>query len=239
MEQTLVVVIRSCIAYITLMIFTRLLGKQQISQLTFFDYVLGITIGSTASTLTTDLDSRAWPHWVGIFVWSFLVFFTQWITVKSQWFSKYLDGDPVVLIANGRILESSMKRMRYRLSDLLEQLRSQGVFDISEVEFAVLEVSGQISILKKTQYLPLTPQDMKLKTDYQGLSAQIIYDGVLIEPNLAKLNLSRSWLIKQLKKQGVHDVSEVFLASLNTKGELYLDLYRDKVDKQVLRDDFA
>lgn len=239
MEQTLVVVIRSCIAYITLMIFTRLLGKQQISQLTFFDYVLGITIGSTASTLTTDLDSRAWPHWVGIFVWSFLVFFTQWITVKSQWFSKYLDGDPVVLIANGRILEGSMKRMRYRLSDLLEQLRSQGVFDISEVEFAVLEVSGQISILKKTQYLPLTPQDMKLKTDYQGLSAQIIYDGVLIEPNLAKLNLSRSWLIKQLKKQGVHDVSEVFLASLNTKGELYLDLYRDKVDKQVLRDDFA
>ena len=239
MEQTLVVVIRSCIAYITLMIFTRLLGKQQISQLTFFDYVLGITIGSTASTLTTDLDSRAWPHWVGIFVWSFLVFFTQWITVKSQWFSKYLDGDPVVLIANGRILESSMKRMRYRLSDLLEQLRSQGVFDISEVEFAVLEVSGQISILKKTQYLPLTPQDMKLKTDYQGLSAQIIYDGVLIEPNLAKLNLSRSWLNKQLKKQGVHDVSEVFLASLNTKGELYLDLYRDKVDKQVLRDDFA
>lgn len=239
MEQTLVVVIRSCIAYITLMIFTRLLGKQQISQLTFFDYVLGITIGSTASTLTTDLDSRAWPHWVGIFVWSFLVFFTQWITVKSQWLSKYLDGDPVVLIANGRILESSMKRMRYRLSDLLEQLRSQGVFDISEVEFAVLEVSGQISILKKTQYLPLTPQDMKLKTDYQGLSAQIIYDGVLIEPNLAKLNLSRSWLIKQLKKQGVHDVSEVFLASLNTKGELYLDLYRDKVDKQVLRDDFA
>ena len=239
MEQTLVVVIRSCIAYITLMIFTRLLGKQQISQLTFFDYVLGITIGSTASTLTTDLDSRAWPHWVGIFVWSFLVFFTQWITVKFHWFSKYLDGDPVVLIANGRILESSMKRMRYRLSDLLEQLRSQGVFDISEVEFAVLEVSGQISILKKTQYLPLTPQDMKLKTDYQGLSAQIIYDGVLIEPNLAKLNLSRSWLIKQLKKQGVHDVSEVFLASLNTKGELYLDLYRDKVDKQVLRDDFA
>ena len=239
MEQTLVVVIRSCIAYITLMIFTRLLGKQQISQLTFFDYVLGITIGSTASTLTTDLDSRAWPHWVGIFVWSFLVFFTQWITVKSQWFSKYLDGDPVVLIANGRILESSMKRMRYRLSDLLEQLRSQGVFDISEVEFAVLEVSGQISILKKTQYLPLTPQDMKLKTDYQGLSAQIIYDGVLIEPNLAKLNLSRSWLNKQLKKQGVHDVSEVFLASLNTKGELYLDLYRDKVDKQALRDDFA
>lgn len=239
MEQTLVVVIRSCIAYITLMIFTRLLGKQQISQLTFFDYVLGITIGSTASTLTTDLDSRAWPHWVGIFVWSFLVFFTQWITVKSQWLSKYLDGDPVVLIANGRILESSMKRMRYRLSDLLEQLRSQGVFDISEVEFAVLEVSGQISILKKTQYLPLTPQDMKLKTDYQGLSAQIIYDGVLIEPNLAKLNLSRSWLNKQLKKQGVHDVSEVFLASLNTKGELYLDLYRDKVDKQALRDDFA
>lgn len=239
MEQTLVVIIRSFIAYITLLIFTRLLGKQQISQLTFFDYVLGITIGSTASTLTTDLDSRAWPHWVGIFVWSFLVFFTQWITVKSQWFSKYLDGDPVVLIADGRILESSMKRMRYRLSDLLEQLRSQGVFDISEVEFAVLEVSGQVSILKKTQYLPLTPQDMKLKTDYQGLSAQIIYDGVLIEPNLAKLNLSRSWLTKQLKKQGVYDVSEVFLASLNTKGELYLDLYRDKVDKQALRDDFA
>ena len=142
MNEALVVVARSIIAFVTLFIFARLLGKQQVSQLTFLDYVLGITIGSIAATLSVDLESRAWPHWVGLAVWTAAVLIIQISSAKSTQAAKIFMGEPVVIISNGKILEEAMGRMRYNIPDLLEQLRNQGVFDISTVEFAVLNRTG-------------------------------------------------------------------------------------------------
>ena len=123
MNEALVVIVRGVIGFFTLLIFARLLGKQQLSQLSFFDYVLGITIGSIAASLTTDLTSRAWPHWVGLAVWTFLVGVLQLLTLKWRYASKYIDGEPTVVIMNGKIMENAMKKLRYRTSELLEQLR--------------------------------------------------------------------------------------------------------------------
>ena len=164
MNEGLIVLVRGIIGFFTLLIFTRILGKQQVSQLTFFDYVVGITIGSTASTLTTDLTSRAWPHWVGLFTWTALCLILQLITLKSKTAEKYLDGEPTLIIINGKILEQSMKKFRYTIGDLLSQLRDKGIFDIDQVAFAVLEKDGQLSILKKTECDPVTPKDLKIKT---------------------------------------------------------------------------
>ena len=125
LNEALVVMVRGIIAFFTLLIFARLLGKQQISQLTFFDYVLGITIGSIAANLTTDLTSRAWPHWVGLAVWTILVLALQWLTLKWRYASKYIDGEPTVVIMNGKIMEDAMRKLRYRTSELLEQLRQK------------------------------------------------------------------------------------------------------------------
>ena len=231
MNEPLVVLVRGIIGFFTLLIFARVLGKQQISQLTFFDYVMGITIGSTASSLTTDLSSSAWPHWIGILTWTVLVLILQYVTLKSRRASEYINGMPTVVIMNGKIMENEMRKMRYNISDLLEQLRQKDVFDISYVEFAVLESNGNLSVLKKTPYQPLTPKDMNIPTEYAGLSTELIYDGVIIDAHLEKVNLSRGWLFSELRKQKIQDASEVFLAVLETSGTLYIDLVKDHIQK--------
>lgn len=135
MNEALVEFVRALMAFFTLLIFTRVLGKQQISQLTFFDYILGITVGSVAASMTTDLTSRAWPHWIGLVTWIAAAFAMQWITIKWRSASKYIDGEPIILIWNGKIMDQAMKKMRYRISDLTEQLRGKDVFHISQVDF--------------------------------------------------------------------------------------------------------
>lgn len=233
MNEALVEIVRALIAFFTLLIFTRLLGKQQMSQLTFFDYVLGITVGSIAASMTTDLTSRAWPHWVGLVTWIFAVLAIQCITVKWRYASKYLDGEPTVVIMNGMIMEDAMKKLRYRISDLTEQLRDKGVFDISEVEFAVLEVSGKLTVMKKSLYQPVTPKDMNIKTNYKGVGTEIIYDGVIVDSNLQQVNRDRKWLEMELKNHGIKDVSEIFYAELETSGKLYIDKYKDKIKSKT------
>lgn len=233
MNEALVEIVRALIAFFTLLILTRLLGKQQMSQLTFFDYVLGITIGSIAASLTIELTYDPWPIWVGLVTWILAVLAFQLITVKWRYACKYIDGEPIVVIMNGMIMEDAMKKLRYRLSDLTEQLRDKGVFDITQVEFAVLEVSGKLTVLKKSQYQPVTPKDMNIKTKYTGVGTELIYDGVVVESNLKQVNRTRKWLDMELKNQGIKDVSEVFYAELETSGKLYVDKYKDKIKSKT------
>lgn len=229
MSEGLIVLVRGIIGFFTLLIFTRILGKQQISQLTLFDYVVGITIGSTASTLTTDLTSRAWPHWVGLFTWTTLCLVLQFITLKSKAAEKYLDGEPTIVITNGKILEKSMKKYRYTIGDLLEQLRDKGIFDLDEVAYAVLEKDGQLSILKKPEYDPVTPKDLKLETSTASIDLEVIYDGSILQDNLVSINRNERWLMTRLKKQGINDAAEVFLATYNASSGLHIDLYEDYI----------
>lgn len=129
---------------------------------------------------------------------------------------------------NGQIMENNMKKLRYHLDNLESQLRDKGVFDFSEVEFAVLEPHGQLSVLKKSQYLPVTPEDMNLSTKYKGLSTEIIKDGVLFEENLIQNNLSCDWLLQELKKRNISSISHITYAALNTNGVLYVSLKQGK-----------
>ena len=231
MNEGLVVFIRAIIGYFSILIFTKILGKQQISQLTFFDYVLGITIGSMAATLTTDLSSRAWPHWIGLITWALLGYLFQIFTVKWRFVSKMITGDPKIVIVDGLILEDTLKRMKYTAYDLVQLLRNKDVFDLKEIEFAILEPNGQLTEKKKSEYKNLTPKDMKIKTQPSKLSLDVIYDGIIIEENLKRLNKEKKWLLGQLKVQGIRDISEVFFATLDTSGGLYIDKYKDHIKK--------
>ncbi|HEX6593155.1 MAG TPA: DUF421 domain-containing protein [Bacillota bacterium] len=230
MNETLVVIVRAIIGFFSLLIFTRMLGKQQISQLTFFDYILGITIGSIAATLTTDLTSRAWPHWVGLFAWAFLVYIIQLITLKWRKASVYIAGEPTIIIMNGKVMEGVMKKLRYRASDLLEQLRREGVFDIKEVEYAILETDGKFSVLKKSQHQPVTPNDLGITTPYKGLSTELIYDGQLFKTNLKQVDKDEEWLKNQLRARGFGSYREVFLAVIDASGNLFVDGYDDPMN---------
>jgi uncharacterized membrane protein YcaP (DUF421 family) len=231
LNEGLVVLVRSFIGFFSLLIFTRIIGKEQISQLTFFDYVLGITIGSIAASLTTDLSSRAWPHWVGLITWAALGYLMEIVTLKWRYVAKVLEGEPVIVIMNGKIMEKALKKAKYRISDILELMRNQGVFDPNEVDFAIIESNGQLSILKKAEHLPLTPKDMNIPVKNSGISTELIYDGILIEENLRQLNKDKAWLMSELKAHGINNVSEVFLVTLNPEGSIYIDKYDDHITK--------
>lgn len=233
MNEGLVVLVRSIIGFFTLLIFAKILGKQQISQLAFFDYVLGITIGSIAASLASDLSSRAWPHWVALLTWAALGYLMEFITMKWRYAAKYIEGEPTIVIMNGKIMENALRKMQFRVSDIMELLRNKDVFDLSQVDFAIIEPNGQLSVLRKPEYEPLTAKDMNITKKPSGISTELIYDGILIEENLRQLNKNKKWLMDQLKSKGIKDVSEVFLATLNPAGSFYVDKYEDHIKKVI------
>lgn len=128
-------------------------------------------------------------------------------------------------------MESALKKPKYRVSDILALLRNQGVFDVNQVDFAIIEPNGQISILKKPEYQNVINKDMNIQVPPSGISTELIYDGMVIEENLRQLNKDIPWLMDQLRKNNIKDVSEVFLATLNPAGDLYIDKYDDKITK--------
>lgn len=233
MDEVIQVVVRGLIGFFSLLVFARLLGKQQVGQLTLFDYILGITIGSMAASLTVDLTSTALSHWVGLATWTLAGLAMQYVTVKSRLAAKYINGEPTVVIMNGKIMEAAMKRMRYSTAELTAQLRENNVFDINQVEFAVFEVNGKLTVQKQAAYQPVTPHDLNLPVQNAGLAGDIIYNGVFIDDNLARWNINKSWVLGQLKSQGIQDVSEVALATIDRRGNLFVDKYNDNMKQDV------
>lgn len=238
MPEGLIVFFRAFIAFSSMLIYTRLLGKQHVSQLSFFDYILAITIGSMAATLTTDLSSRAIAHWVGLTTWVFFALLLQYLTTKVRWWSKVIDGEPTVVVHNGKILEDNMAKMRYRYSDLMTQLREKNVFNLADVEFAILEPDGQLSVQKKSQHEPLTPADLNLPTSYKGVATELVVDGVILQQNLKQVGLTEEWLRNELSRRGINDLKEVTLASLYTDGTLYVDVRKDQLQHPVNISDY-
>ncbi|MDO4540578.1 MAG: DUF421 domain-containing protein [Syntrophomonadaceae bacterium] len=229
MNEALVVLVRSMIAFFTLLIFARALGKQQLSQLTFFDYVLGITVGSIAATLSVDLDSRAWPHWVSLLFWAVTALALERLSFRRREVEEYMSGRPSVMIINGQILEKEMRSNHYAIPDLLKQLRDKGVFDINEVAYGILETNGNLSVLLKPEFRPVTAGDLKLNTTSQGINTEVIYNGVLVPENLKKAGRDALWLQQALQDAGVLSPAEVFLMTINEAGEVFIDKYKDYI----------
>jgi uncharacterized membrane protein YcaP (DUF421 family) len=203
------------------------MGKQQVAQLTFFDYVVGITIGSIASTLSVQVNENTFATLAGMGTWTILAILVASLGIRSAWIRKVVDGEATVVIENGKILEKNLKRIRIPIDELLSELRSKEVFNISDVEFAMFEASGKISIQKKSQKQPLTPGDMNVPTQYDGMPTNLIMDGTILTSALKSLNLSNAWLHHQLAKKNILDASGVSLAQLDTKGNLYVDIKGD------------
>lgn len=229
MGEATVVAVRAVLTFITLLIFTRLSGKTQIAQLTFFEWVTGITIGSIGGVLSTDLSIRPWPVFVGLAVWVVLVILTQYVAMKSRWTGKMLDGEPVVVVQNGQILEKCLGRIRMRVGELNSLLREKDVFDISTVEVAVLEPHGKLSVLLRSQERPVTPKDLNIPTSYEGLGVELVVDGEVMMQNLRRMGLNQAWLRERLQEQGLSGPAEAFLAVIDTQGRIYVDGYADHV----------
>lgn len=229
MGEATIVLARSAITFVALLIFTRLLGKTQIAQLTYFEWVTGITLGSIGGVLSTDLSIRPWPVFVGLVGWVVLVVLSQYVALGNRWLAKLLDGEPVVVVQNGQILEGNLRGTRLRVDELSSLLRQKSVFDISTVEMALLEPHGEISVLLRSQEQPVTPKDLDIPTTYEGLGIDLVVDGTIMAQNLRRIGLNRAWLLERLQEQGLTDPRQAFLAVLDTRGRVYIDRYQDQV----------
>ncbi|MGE4283194.1 MAG: DUF421 domain-containing protein [Clostridia bacterium] len=223
-----VVIIRSLISFFSLLFLVRIMGKQQMAELTFFDYVVGITIGSIASTLSVQVNQNTTATLAGMVVWTLLPILLAYLSLHNIWIRKVIEGEATVVIENGKILEKNLGRIRLTIDDLLSELRIKEVFDITDIEFALWESNGQLSIQKKSQRQPLTPEDLNIQTQYKGLPTSLIEDGIILVDALRSLNLSKAWLQHQLNKQQINSFDEVAFAQLDTLGNLYVDLKGDK-----------
>jgi uncharacterized membrane protein YcaP (DUF421 family) len=137
-------------------------------------------------------------------------------------------GTPTVLIQEGKILENNLRKMKFDINDMLEEIRSKGYFDLSQVEYAVLEANGEISILPKPEYRPLTPNDMKIKVSKEGLCSNVIIDGKIMYNNLKNIRKDEKWLNKQLKVKGYNDISKILLATIDINDKIVI--YERNID---------
>ncbi|MCD1258431.1 DUF421 domain-containing protein [Paenibacillus athensensis] len=222
------IVIRALTALVTLFIFTRILGKKQISQLTFFEYITGIVIGDVAGTTSTDIEQHFFHGILAMTVWFIVPLLLEMLTLKSKTLRHWFEGKGRVLIKDGKVLEDNLKKERYTADELLEQLRTKSVFRLADVEFAMLEASGELSVLLKSDKQPFTPAHLGVKTVAEKPSQTVIMDGVIQDEPLATAGRSRGWLHTELDKLGI-PVENVFLAQVDMFGDLTVDTYDDKL----------
>ena len=221
------ILIRNIVAISILFIFTILIGKRLISQLNFFDFIVGITIGSIAASLSVDRSISISHGIITLIIWGFVPIIISKISLANHAARKVFDGIPVTVIKEGRILEDNLKRQKYNINELLEELRLGGVYNISDVESAILETNGRISIQLKADKQPTTPSDLNILTSKQGLCANVIIDGKILNEQLRLLNRDKEWLIDEIKKQNIESVEQVFFASVDAQGTLFIDLKND------------
>lgn len=205
-----------------------MMGKKQMSQLTFFDYVVGITIGSIAAGLSTDQSVTIINGLIGIFVWGIFPILLGYLDMKSPKLRKIVDGTPTVLIHKGKVLEKNLKKEKLTINELMLLLREKNVFKLSDVEFAVMETNGQLSVLNKSDMQPVTPKVAGLTVDMEHEPRVVIMNGEVKEKTLKALGLSQKWLLEKIKNQGAKTFEDVFLAQVDSKGNVYVDLYDEE-----------
>lgn len=214
---------QTSLVFVSLLILTRLLGKTQVGQLTYYDYISGITIGSIAATVVASDPDKVWNHFFDLLLFIALTYLISLVTMHSRPLRKMIEGSPTIVIQNGLILEENMGKLRYDLDELHGQLRQQGVFDPAEVQYAILETNGDLSVIKKSDYQPITRSDLSIHMPDPTFPVELIMDGKIIERNLKLKNLSTSWLKQQLAAQNITDESDVTYAVIDSKGKLFIN----------------
>ena len=233
-NDTFEIVVRCVIAMTTLFFMTKLLGKKQVSELSLFDYVVGISIGNFASEMAINLEAKFFNAMLAIVVFGILAYIISILTLKSLKLRKFFIGSPTILLEHGNLIYKNMKKSMIDVNDLLSQAREMGYFDLSEIEFAILEANGKISFLPKGEYKNITVKDMNLKIEKQGLCANVIIDGNIMNDNLINIGKDEKWLLHELDVKG-KNVSDILLATVDINDKIVIfDRRKDIDSKKIL-----
>lgn len=221
-KEAFSIIPRSFFAFFLLFIVTKMIGKKQVSELSLFDYVVGISIGNFAAEMTMNLDNQYLNGVIALLTFGIIAYLVAVLTMKSIILRRVMIGVPTIIIQNGKIIKNNMKKVKIDINDLLEQCRTAGYFDLQEIEYALMEANGKLSIMPKAEYKPLTPKDSKIKVDKQELLANVVIDGRIIHLNLKNMHKTEEWLLKELKIKGYKDLENILLVTLDSNDKIII-----------------
>jgi uncharacterized membrane protein YcaP (DUF421 family) len=200
------------------------MGKREVGELTPFDLVVSLMIAELGVIVIEERNTKLIDAIVPLLTLASIELIVSYLSLKSSIIRRLINGTPSILIRNGKIDEQEMRKSRYSIHDLLMQLHENSIFNPSDVEFAILETSGDLTVIPKSQHRGLTPDDLGISTDYEGVPTLLITDGEVNQNGLADVNLDETWLLKELEKRGIKGFKDVMLAVLETDGNLYLSV---------------
>lgn len=225
-------VLQASLAFLLIYAIVRLIGKLEVSRGTFWYFVSAVVLGSLGAELSTEGLDGLPAVATAVISWGFLSFSVGYVALQNRTLRGLLEGKPTVIIKNGEVLEEQMRRERLDLDYLLGQLRRQQVASLADVEEAVLETNGQLSVILKSQRQSVTPSDLGIPTPYVGLSTELIMDGQMVRQNLRQLRLTEEWLRGELARRGITDLGQVVLATMDTQGRLFVDVRQDAINTE-------
>lgn len=216
---------RIATGFITLFILTRIIGRKEISQMTFLNFVSGIAVGSIAADFIINEDTPLRDGVIALLVWTFLTLIIDLVDIKFNRARIVTMGKPLIIIKDGKIQEKELKKGRLDLDNLRIMLRQKNIFEIAEVEYAIFETNGSLSVLPKESNQTVTKSDMNISTiNKYPIATEIISDGKIISKNLSKLNLNKDWLNQELNQSGVNSIEDIFYAEVQKDGTLYINI---------------
>lgn len=220
----------SLVSFGALFIVAKFVGHKQIAQLDFFDYITGITIGSIAAELATELE-EPWKPFTAMIIYGAITLLLSITTSKFPRTRKYLNGTPTILMDQGKLYRENLKKAKLDLSEFMVLCRQQGYFDLTSIQTAVFEYNGKLTILPVSSQRPVTPSDMNLAPEQELLFTELIMDGRILEDNLKRMGLDLTWLDKQLKQRHIRSAKDVFLAlcDRNLKFVLYENKHTEEL----------
>lgn len=213
------VVLTSLLSVVTLFIIAKVLGHKQMSQLDFFDYITGITIGSIAAELATELESP-WKPLIAMVIYGSVAVLLTFITSKLPRMRKFINGTPTIVFSNGKLYRKNMKKAKLDLSEFMVMCRQEGYFDLSDIAVAVFEYNGRLTVLPKATKRPVNPNDINIVPPPDTLTTEVIMDGRVLHENLKRKGLDLNWLQKELAVQGYKTQKEIFLGVCDQNNEL-------------------
>ncbi|MGN1193092.1 MAG: DUF421 domain-containing protein [Dorea sp.] len=220
MKEILYIIALSLGSVIALFILTKLMGYRQMSQMSMFDYINGITIGSIAAEMATSLEENYVQPLTAMIVYALAAILLSWLSSRSIKARRVIEGKPLVLLNNGELYWENLKKAKIDVNEFLVQCRVNGYFDVSKLETAVLEGDGKISFLPKAAERPVTPSDLNLSAQQDYMVANVILDGKIMEENLRHTGNDEKWLKNQIKGQGAENVEDVLLATCDTSNQV-------------------
>ena len=219
--EALKVVLTSVLSAAALFVIAKVMGHKQMSQLDFFDYITGITIGSIAAELATELEEPLRPL-TAMVVYGVITVILTVVTSKMPKMRKFINGTPTIIMDNGKIYRKNLKKAKIDLSEFMVMLRQEGYFNLADIQTAIFEYNGRLTILPVSTKRPLNPEDMSITPQPEFISTEVIMDGRILDENLKRMGLDSRWLQKQLQEQGFKTAKEVFLGVCDRNKKLSL-----------------